>query len=238
MTVGLVSGTSVSRSAFFRSWEEISRQTAHGEVHGRRYGDLVALNRHGPGGTVPPHAVNHRANIRFFADLGVDEIISLSSVGSLREDLAPGAIVSCGDYVSFRPMTFQQQEMRPVTPRVDNAMIPEITRACGFAVETGCVYVQMPGPRFETRAEIRVIRHWGDVVGMTMANEADLCAEVGIGFNSVAVVDNFAHGILDRPVTAEIFRRQVGENQSRVDRLLEVFARLFGGNGRVRDEKT
>ncbi len=227
MSVGLVSGTSVSHSERFRSWEAFSRTNAYGEVHGKRCGGLIALNRHGPEGRTAPHAIDHRANIRFFADLGVTELVALSSVGSLREDLAPGTLVSCGDYVSFHPVTFQEREARPVTPGLDNTRVPDIARASGYTVVTDRVYVQTPGPRFETRAEIRILRQWGDVVGMTLAGEADLCAELGIRLHSLAIVDNYANGVGDRPLTPEAFERQVAAHREKADRLLKAIQDLY-----------
>ncbi len=228
MSIGFISGTSVSRSPLFQSWESFSRETEYGRVPFRRQGALVALNRHGPDGITPPHAINHRANIRFFSDLGVEAIVSLNSVGSLKRDLPPGTLVSCSDYVSFRPMTFQDRQARPVAPRVGNTRIPEISRACDYPVETGRIYVQTRGPRFETRAEVRIIRDWGDVVGMTLAHEADLCAESEIDYNSLAIVDNFANGLFEDEFSHEVFQRQVKRNQAKVDRLLEVLLELYG----------
>jgi 5'-methylthioadenosine phosphorylase len=86
----------------------------------------------------------------------------------------------------------------------------------------------MRGPRFETRAEIRVIRDWGDVVGMTAAHEADLCVEAGLRYNSLALVDNFANGIEGTGIDFARFNDLVKSNQATVDRLftrmLEILA--------------
>jgi 5'-methylthioadenosine phosphorylase len=89
-----------------------------------------------------------------------------------------------------------------------------------FQVLPGKIYVHMRGPRFETKAEIRVIQHWGDVVGMTLAPEADLCVELGLRYNSLAMVDNYANGIEGSAIDYEKFRELVKTNQQRVDRLL------------------
>ncbi len=228
MRIGLIGGTSVNRSRLFASWDACLETTDYGEVAYRKKGCLVALNRHGPEGGTPPHAINFRANIRFFEKAGVAEIISLNSVGSLDLDLPPGTLVSCSDYVSFRPATFRDREVRPVVPGISNTLLPAIAKACSHSIEGDKVYVQTSGPRFETRAEIRIIRGWGDVVGMTLGSEADLCAETGIGVNSVAMVDNFANGLAAESLSVELFERRVRENQNKVDQLLGVIAELYG----------
>jgi 5'-methylthioadenosine phosphorylase len=97
-----------------------------------------------------------------------------------------------------------------------------------FEIKTGKIYVQLRGPRFETKAEIRIIRNWGDVVGMTAAHEADLCVEAGLRYNSLALVDNYANGIEGAEIDFIRFNDLVKSNQEKVNRLfariLEIFA--------------
>jgi 5'-methylthioadenosine phosphorylase len=82
----------------------------------------------------------------------------------------------------------------------------------------------MRGPRFETKAEIRIIKSWGDVVGMTAAHEADLCSELGLRYNSLAIIDNYANGLEGTEIDFGKFRDLVKENQAKVNHL---FARLL-----------
>src|SRR5690606_35044805 len=139
--------------------------------------------------------INHRANIRALADLGFEDVVSLNSVGSLKRDLPPGTLVSCSDYVCFQqgPQTFFDDELKGGAPGIANNLLPLLLErlAADFIIQPDKVYVQMRGPRFETKAEIKIIQHWGDVVGMTAAHEADLCAEIGLRYNSLAIIDNF-----------------------------------------------
>jgi 5'-methylthioadenosine phosphorylase len=97
-----------------------------------------------------------------------------------------------------------------------------------FEIKPGRVYVQMRGPRFETKAEIRIIKEWGDVVGMTAAHEADLCVEAGLRYNSLALVDNYANGLEGAEIDFDRFKDLVRSNQEKVNRLfmrlLEVLA--------------
>ena len=171
-----------------------------GRPHDRdavRAGDLQAAGRFRPHQPpwlrfpLPPHAINHRANIRALADLGYQDVVSLNSVGSLRPDLPPGTLVSCIDYVGLQqgPATFFDTELKGGAPGIANNLIPLLIGklAPEFEIKPGKVYVQMRGPRFETKAEIRIIKEWGDVVGMTAAHEADLCVEAGLRYNSLAL---------------------------------------------------
>jgi 5'-methylthioadenosine phosphorylase len=86
----------------------------------------------------------------------------------------------------------------------------------------------MQGPRFETKAEIRVIRSWGDVVGMTAAHEADLCTETGLNYNSLALIDNYANGLEGTEIDFARFKELVRENQARVNKLFERMLAILG----------
>lgn len=227
MKVAFISGTSIARSNLFDGWKEETLTTPHGTVAVRSRGDIVVLNRHGFGPARPPHSINHRANISALRAWGVEEAVSLNSVGSLREDLPPGSLVSCHDYVSFAPATFHDDTLASVAPLVPNRLIPLLVAGFDQPIPTGKVYVQMRGPRFETKAEIRIIRSWGDVVGMTMASEADLTQEVGIGYNSLCMVDNFAHGLTAHELSHAEFQRMVNANRETVNRLLTHVLRVL-----------
>ncbi len=135
---------------------------------------------------------------------------------------------ACGDYVALQqgPATYFDDELKGGAPGIANNLVPLIVEklAFDFVIETGKVYVQMRGPRFETKAEIRVIKDWGDVVGMTLAHEADLCTELGLNYNSLAIVDNYANGLMGEGIDFAKFKDLVKDNQSKVNRL---FARLL-----------
>jgi 5'-methylthioadenosine phosphorylase len=159
------------------------------------------------------------------------DVVSLNSVGSLRPELPPGTLVSCSDYVCLQqgPVTFYDEELRGAAPGIANNLIPGLVAALApeFKIHTGKIYVQMQGPRFETKAEIRIIRAWGDVVGMTAAHEADLCAENGLRYNSFALVDNYANGLEGTEIDFVKFKDLVRENQAKVDRLFTRFLEIL-----------
>lgn len=215
-------------SDLFAAWEVKRIETIFGPVTYRTRGEHVLINRHGYGVPKPPHTINYRANIRALADLGFQDVVAVNSVGSLKPNLPPGSMVSCSDYVCLQqgPQTFFDEELKGGAPGIENNLMPVLLAqlAPEFSILGGKVYVQMQGPRFETKAEIAIIRHWGDVVGMTAAHEADLCAEIGLRYNSFAIIDNYANGLEGTSIDFAKFKDLVKENQIRVNRL---FARLL-----------
>lgn len=219
MKIGFISGTSIARSKLFETWNRQTIETAWGSVSVRSQGAFYLINRHGFEAPVPPHAINYRANIQAMSDLGVDALISLQSVGSLQKDLPPGTLISCDDYVSFAPITFHDDRATAFAPQVANNLIPQIVEAYDGEIQTGKIYIQTRGPRFETRAEVRILKGWGDVVGMTMAHEADLANELGLPYNSLCMIDNYAHGLGEEALSPEVFHQVVAVNLAKVESL-------------------
>ena len=228
MKVAFLSGTSIVNSTLFTAWAVHTIETRYGPVTCKQRGDFVLINRHGYGFPLPPHSINYRANIRALADLGYQDILSVNSVGSLKPDLPPGTIVSCSDYVGLQqgPATFFDTELKGGAPGIANNLIPLLVKklAPEFKIHPGKTYVQMRGPRFETKAEVRIVQAWGDVIGMTAAHEADLCTELGLRYNSLALIDNFANGLEGTEVDFAKFKALVRANQRKVNRL---FARML-----------
>ena len=225
MKVAFISGTSIVNSTLFAAWDVRTVTTPYGQVTYKTRGDFALINRHGYAFPLPPHSINYRANIRALADLGFENIVSLNSVGSLKKNLPPGTFVSCSDYVCIQqgPMTFFDQELRGGAPGIANNLIPQLVEqlAPEFTIHPGKVYVQFRGPRFETKAEIRIVKDWGDVVGMTAAHEADLCTELGLRYNSLALIDNYANGLEGTEIDFAKFKDLVKDNQAKVNRLFE-----------------
>lgn len=232
MKVAFISGTSIVNSSLFSSWEVRTVETKYGPVTYKTRGDHALINRHGYAFPLPPHSINYRANISALATLGFQDIVSLNSVGSLKRDLPPGTFVSCSDYVCFQqgPVTFFDDELKGGAPGIANNLIPRLVRelAPEFTIQTDKVYVQMRGPRFETKAEIRVVKDWGDVIGMTAAHEADLCTELGLRYNSLALIDNYANGLEGAEIDFVKFKELVKDNQGRVNRLFVRLLEILG----------
>ncbi len=161
----------------------------------------VFLPRHGRGHGVPPSRLNFRANIAALKQSGVTDVISLSAVGSLREELPPGRFVIVDQFIdrSFaREKSFfdtgcvaHVSMAEPVCPRLGDALEGE-ARRLGLPVARGGTYLVMEGPQFSTRAESHLYRSWGcSVVGMTNMPEAKLAREAELCYATVAMVTDY-----------------------------------------------
>lgn len=232
MKVAFISGTSIVNSTLFSTWDVKTVETKHGAVTYKTKGDFALINRHGYAFPLPPHSINYRANIAALAELGFKDIVSLNSVGSLKKELPPGTFVSCSDYVGLQqgPATFFDTELKGGAPGIANNLIPKIISALApeFVIHPGKTYVQMRGPRFETKAEIKIVQHWGDVIGMTAAHEADLCTEAGLRYNSLALIDNYANGLEGTEIDFAKFKDLVKDNQAKVNRLFVRLLEILG----------
>ena len=191
-----------------------------GRLGGR---EVAFLSRHGPEG-IPPHCINHRANIYALKKLEVTEVIGINSVGSLREEIPPGWIVIPHDYLSpWEIPTFYEHHVAHITPVLDARLRGQLIKAAqgaGAAFAHEGVYIQTIGPRLETKAEIAMLKDFGQVVGMTMAHEATLCQEVGLAYASICSVDNYCHGITDTPLTEEEIIERARENADTINKIL------------------
>ncbi|HEY2540923.1 MAG TPA: S-methyl-5'-thioadenosine phosphorylase [Stellaceae bacterium] len=162
---------------------------------------VVFVPRHGRGHVLPPSEINFRANIDALKRCGVTDIVSLSAVGSLREDLMPGDFVIVDQFID---RTFAREKSffgagcvahvsmaHPVCSRVGDALAA-VAEGAGVAIKRGGTYLVMEGPQFSTLAESRLYRSWGcDVIGMTNMPEAKLAREAELCYATVAMVTDF-----------------------------------------------
>jgi 5'-methylthioadenosine phosphorylase len=162
---------------------------------------MVFLPRHGRGHVIPPSEVNYRANIDALKRSGVSEILSVSAVGSLREDLKPGMFVIVDQFIDrtiARKKSFFGQGLvahvsmaNPVCHRLGNH-VESSAKDIGINVVRGGTYIAMEGPQFSSIAESELYRSWGcDVVGMTNMPEAKLAKEAEMCYVSVAMVTDY-----------------------------------------------
>ena len=173
---------------------------------------VVFLTRHGAGHSVPPHLVNYRANIAALADLGVRDVVAVNVTGSIDPALRPGDLLCLDDFLDFtkqRPVTFHDgtgpegvvhtDVLEPYHPAIRREIL-ESASAAGQPIRDGGVYACFEGPRFETRAEIRLAALAGaDVAGMTGVPEVTLAAEKGLRYAAISLVVNPASGVSDTP---------------------------------------
>jgi 5'-methylthioadenosine phosphorylase len=162
---------------------------------------MVFLPRHGRGHKISPSAINFRANIWGMKRLGVTRIVSLSAVGSMREDVKPGDFVVIDqffDRTRHRPDTFFESGVvahvmfaDPVCPRLRKTLLAA-GKKLALRMHDGGTYINMEGPQFSTRAESKIYRQWGvDVIGMTNLQEAKLAREAEICYATVAMATDY-----------------------------------------------
>ncbi|MFA9460760.1 S-methyl-5'-thioadenosine phosphorylase [Thiohalorhabdus methylotrophus] len=206
-------------------------------------GDLAGLPvaflpRHGRGHPLPPNGVNYRANIDALKRLGVTDILSLSAVGSLREDLPPGAFVVTDQFID---RTIQREKSffgaglvahvsmaEPVCNRLGD-LVERVAREEGLRVHRGGTYLAMEGPQFSSRAESELYRSWGcDVVGMTNMPEAKLAREAELCYATVAMVTDFDcwhpdHGNVEVEDVIRVLQANASKARTLVTALAESF---------------
>ena len=215
----------------YNDYEILPVQTPYGEVityHTMIQGKNIAvIPRHAGKNHIPPHRIDYRANIWAINSLGIKRIISTNSVGSMRGHPI-GSFVVLDDFLDFtrsRPSTFYDD----ITVHVDvsEPYCPDIKAALKNAIEkqglsyTEGVYACTEGPRFETRAEIRMMSQFADVVGMTGVPEVNLAKELSLCYASLAIVTNQACGMTTQKLTAEEVTEVVGKAQ---DSILKIIA--------------
>ncbi|MEK6851611.1 MAG: MTAP family purine nucleoside phosphorylase [Candidatus Thermoplasmatota archaeon] len=210
-----------------------SARVAVGRVGGA---EVAFLARHGTKHGIPPHRINHRANLWALKALGARRVLATASVGSLRRDMRPGTMAVPHDYLCLWDLpTFHDDKVVHTTPTLDEGMrraIVSTAKRRGVSVRGRAVYAQTRGPRLETKAEIRLLADYADVVGMTMASEATLAAELGLGYACLCSVDNYAHGIAPRPFSYGAIVKAQRVNARRVDRLLGPLLEALLARGR------
>jgi 5'-methylthioadenosine phosphorylase len=201
MTLGIIGGTSLFGTKLLGDAKEKEVETRYGTVYLLFTADVVFIPRHGKERNIPPHRINYKAHLMAFKDLGVEKIIGVTSVGSLKHDIKPQSLIVPHDYISLCSIpTFYDDEIVHITPGLDaglrNTLIKVAKDFGGIDLVEKGVYFQTVGPRLETRAEINLIKNYADVVGMNMASEATLAKELGLRYANISTVDNYAHGII------------------------------------------
>lgn len=230
LEVAVIGGSGLYEAAVGSKQKGLEPDTPYGkpsgpieitEVHGR---PVAFLARHGKGHAIPAHRVPHRANLWALKELGVKEVISTSSVGSLHLHLKPRTFAIPHDFICpWEVPTYYDDKVFHVTPGLDEGLRRKLfykLQELELPVVGQAVYIQTKGPRLETPAEIRMLAQYGDLVGMTMASEAVLASELGLRYASVCSVDNYCNGITEGPLTYEEIMKAQGENAENLRRVI------------------
>jgi len=187
------------------------------------------LQRHAaedPATYVPPHLIDHAANLRSLLAAGCDRVLAVCSVGSLKEEIAVGSLVCPDDFVALQlGITTFDDARGHMPPGFDGewrGRVLAASRSAGAPFEDGGVYWQTTGPRFETPAEIRLLAAHADLVGMTMASECVVAGELGLSYAAVCVVDNLANGVGEVALDVEELEADRARNTGRLAAALEA----------------
>lgn len=227
----IIGGTGVYNPKLLEDTQEKIQKTPYGEAKvtiGYYKGEEVAfIPRHGSGHSLPPHLVNYRANIWALKELGVENIMASTAVGSLHYENKPGSFVLASQFLDFtkqRQHTFFEggqlgvvhcDMTRPYCTDL-RVSIAKVAEEKGFNFHNGGVYVCTEGPRFETAAEIQMFKLLGGhIIGMTSVPEVCLARELGICYANISIVTNFAAGISPNILThgevLDIMREKIND---------------------------
>jgi 5'-methylthioadenosine phosphorylase len=248
--IGVIGGSGLYQMEGMKVLEERRIETPFGDpseayVIGEIEGQRVAfLPRHGRGHRLLPTELNYRANIFGFKVLGVEQLVSVSAVGSLKIEYKPTDIVVPDQFLDrtrHRPDTFFGNGLvahvslaKPICPRLLDQAV-EAARAAGATVHKGGAYVNMEGPQFSTRAESEAYRQLGmDVIGMTNLTEARLAREAEICYVSLSMITDYdcwheTEEAVSGEAVMEVVRQNVKMSQEVVRQMLQ---RVSGGEKR------
>ena len=205
--IGVIGGSGLYEMEDLKNIREVRVKTPFGEpsdkyILGKLEGkDMVFLPRHGKGHRILPHEINFRANIYGMKKLGVEWIISVSAVGSMKKKIKPGDIVipdQFFDRTKSRPSSFfgngiagHIQFADPVCHALSSTVY-KAAKEAGATVHKGGTYICMEGPQFSTRGESLIYRKWGvDIIGMTNIPEAKLAREAEICYATIALATDY-----------------------------------------------
>ena len=204
--LAVIGGNSLLGSTIGADAPEITVDDGTNSVVVRDLGDAFLLQRHGLDGYTPPHLVDHIVNLRALIALGCDRVLAINSTGGLRDAVAVGTFLLADDFVALAavPTTFTDERGHRIPgfdPDWRSRVLDVWHEVTDVPLRDGGTYWQVVGPRLESAAEIRLMAHHADVVGMTMASECSVAGELGLAYASVCIVDNLANGVAESPLT-------------------------------------
>ncbi len=200
--------------------------------------EICFIPRHSRGHKINPSNINFRANIDAMKQLGVTDIISVSAVGSLKENLEPGKFVIVDQFIDrtfSRIKTFFNEEIvahvsmaKPTSPGLSSCCEVALKKL-NINYQVGGTYVVMEGPQFSTLAESNLYRSWGaDVIGMTNMPEAKLAREAEIRYSTVAMVTDYDcwhpdHDEVDVSMVVQTLMKNAANAQNMIKEIIKTF---------------
>jgi len=232
--VAIIGGTGVYDYGFVEEMEVVDIDTPYGSPSCRikigEYGGkkIALLPRHGGKHTIPPHMINHRANIFALHKLGVTRIIATAAVGSLKEDFEPGDIVFPDQFIDMGkdavtfydgPAVMHVSLADPFCPDMRYLMVKS-ANSLGIKYQDKGTYLRVAGPRFSARAESKMFRQFADIIGMTAVPEAILAREKEICYGLIAAVTDYDVWA-DKPVDAQEVIRMMEKNSKNIEKVIK-----------------
>lgn len=232
--IAIIGGTGLEDPKFFKKIKEVKIKTPFGypstAIHITDFfGKKVAfLSRHGKLHGIPPHRVNSKANIWALKKLGVERIIGVCAVGSLKKSFKPGEIVICDQFIDFtkkRDCTFYNKGATHVSLADPfclelRKLFYQEGKKLKIPIHQKGIYFCIEGPRFSTRAESRFFRNFADVIGMTLIPEVVLARELEICYLSLAMITDYDVW-QPHPVNVEEVIKTMKENLEKIKKLLK-----------------
>jgi 5'-methylthioadenosine phosphorylase len=244
-TIGVLGGSGLYAIDGLKNEQWVKIDTPWGdpsdEILFADYGDvrLRFLPRHGRGHSLTPTTVNYRANIDALKRAGCTDVLSISAVGSLKEQYAPGHFVAVDQFIDrtfareksfFGPGCVAHVSVAdPICPRL-SALAATAAETAGATVHKGGTYLAMEGPQFSTKAESAMYRQWGcDVIGMTNMPEAKLAREAELPYATLAMVTDYDcwhpdHGSVDVASVIAILQKNAATAGDAVRTLCETLS--------------
>lgn len=220
----IISGWNLKKMRFWRNTQSKIISTPYGRVNYFQLADSIFIPRHGIKENIPPHKINYWANLFAIKKLGIKYIFAVNSVGSLKKKIKPGYFIVASDYIHLNPPTFYGKQAKFIIPELSTKLrkvLIKILRKLRIKFNKNGIYFQTKGPRFETKAEIKLLKNFADVVGMTMANEATLADELGLEYISLCSIDNYAHGVVKKPFMMTKFRGNQLKMVAKIEKIIE-----------------
>ena len=223
--LGLIMGSSRFNINELDTYNEHETKTRCGVVFTWLGRKSIVIPRHGEYSNIPPHNINHQANMLVFEKHGIKKIVSFTSVGSLKLDLEPTTIIIPDDYINMGTIcTYFDDRIRHIIPGLDRHLRDEIhkkIKELPIKIKFNGIYIQTRGPRLETKAEIQMLKNFGDVVGMTMGAEATLAKELGISYANISIVDNYCNGVIDEPLSIHDIEKNQTKNGNNIEKIIK-----------------
>jgi len=235
--IGIIAGSGVDELLFTKDFQIKDINTKYGAitvkegmVEGKK---VIFLNRHGLQ-YCSPHEINFRGNIQALQQAGVEKVLATAAVGSMDIKMKPGNFVLLSDFIDFtrgRVEYFNPADFTDVSSPYNEFLRKTVQKtAAGLKIKIhpSAVYVCTEGPRFESKAEIKMFKKLGgDVVGMTNMPEVVLAAEADLPYAVIGVVTNYAAGISPRKITSEEVISMMKGKAAKLSQLLQQTIKMI-----------